>query len=305
MGPDPNNTMSPLILGDRLFLTHQGILYCLDSLTGGQYWQVSVKDAHISSAPIAWKDLVIVGVDNGLLLALSPKDGTTVWKTDCGSYIAPTPAVIEGVLVVGCERTVLGLNPATGKTKWASMLTSGVQYGPLYEQGVLYFRCLDGSVQSLDLSNGQFRWRASVPSGPESYTPLVVDRRMLLFEGSQVYAVAHSGMISWTQHLPAGIGGPVALFEDKLYVPCVDGHLYVLNPLSGRMQHIGGLQSRWVGYRASGGDGQADLLGHLQLFGLRARSREPAKCAGYIVAAPREQPVDEPSVFGIYSPLVQ
>ena len=123
-----------------------------------------VKDAHVSTAPIAWKDSIIVGVDNGLLMAVSPKDGKSIWKTDCHGYIAPTPAMVEGYLVVGSERTVYGLDPDNGKTKWVSMLTSGAKQAPSMmamssSSGAWMDQC-----RSLDVTNGHFRWRATAPT---------------------------------------------------------------------------------------------------------------------------------------------
>jgi len=304
MGAEPGNIMPPLVLGDRLFITHGGSLYCFDPVTGAQYWQVTVKGANISSAPIAWKGTVIVGVDSGLLLALRPEDGKAAWSTDCGGYIAATPAIINGVLVVGSEQTVLGLNPDNGRTKWATTLTSGALDGPLTDGTAIYFRCLDGSVQSLESSNGRYRWRVPAPTGPESYPPLMVDRRVLLVEGSWLYAISRTGGAAWSQQMPAGIGGPVTLQEGKLYVPCVDGHLYVLNPRSGRVQQRG------PEYAVTGSVTASPVVTDTLVFLgtssslLYALDRATGAVRWVYRCRAPEQPIDEASVMGIYAPLV-
>ncbi len=303
MGAEPDNDMSPLVLGDRLYLTHDGSLYCLDPLTGAQVWKLTVQNADVSTAPLAWNETVIIGLNSGYLLAVKAQDGSIVWKTDCGGRIAPTPVILDDLLMLAAGQTAFALTPADGKTKWACTLSSAARYGPVTEGANLFFRCLDGSLQSVDASTGRFRWRVTLPAAGETYPPVLADHHVILAEGSTVYSVARSGQITWSRSLDGAVGGPSALVGNSLYVPCSDGRIVVLNPRTG-------LTPRGPSYAVEGSATAAPVVTDTLLFAgtsgalVYALDRATgARLWQYRCRTP-EQPVDDAATFGLYAPLV-
>jgi len=303
MKPEPDNLSAPVVQGDRIFVVHDGALRCLDTATGGQLWQLTVKDQQVTTAPLVWQDLVIVGTDTGLLLAIKASDHTQVWKANCGGYIAADPAVIGGLLIVGAQQAVYALDPATGRPKWVTSLTSAAHYGPLTDGARLYFRCQDDSIQSLELDSGRYRWRARTSSGPLSLPPIMVDNRILVTDGATLRAIARSGLEVWTSMLPVGIGGPVTLADDTLWVPCVDGQVYTLGPTSGRTV-------RMPAFKVDGSVTARPLVTDTELVVgtsdsmvyVLDRATGETKWS-YRCRAP-EQYLDDAADFGVYVPLV-
>jgi len=110
-----------------------GNLFCFDAAKGNVLWSKDLDAEYkikmplwgIAAAPFVHNGLVIVqigGSDNACLVAFDKTDGTEKWRAlnDPASY--STPIVIEqagrSVLVCWTGRTVVGINPKTGKLYW-------------------------------------------------------------------------------------------------------------------------------------------------------------------------------------------
>ena len=79
------------MLGNRLFVgTLDAALVALDARTGQALWETQIADSHlgysITSAPLALKDKIIVGVSGGefgargFLEAYDPASGKRLWR---------------------------------------------------------------------------------------------------------------------------------------------------------------------------------------------------------------------------------
>jgi len=303
LGAEPGNDFAPVVVGERVLVTHDGKMLCFDTLTGEKQWEAKVEDQNVSTAPLIWKGNAIAGLDGGLLGAVKPTDKSIVWSTNCGGYIAPNPQVIGDALIVGSEQTALALEPDSGRTKWACTLSSPARYGPITDGLMVYFRCQDGSLQSIELATGRFRWRAPTPFGPEAFPPVIAGGRVIVVAGDTLYAIARTGTQAWTAKLPAGVGGPIAVEGDTMFVPCVDGHVYALYARSGRTQY-------GPTYKVDGSVTSRPLLTEsLMLAGtsealIYALDRATGETKWIYRCRAPEQPVDDASGFGVYAPLM-
>jgi len=236
MGPEPENLLAPRPIGDRVYVTHDGKLHCLDARTGAEQWKLEPKEARVTTSPVPVGQRIVVGTDAGELIALNPADGKEAWKTRCGGPIAPDPLPFGDMVILGAREMVYGVNPATGAPKWVSSLTSAASVGPITDGEGVYFLCQDGSVQSIDPGTGRFRWNSQTIHGPRAFPPVMADRRVLVARSSTLMAVARTGKISWTREMPVGIGAQPTVIGDTIYVPCVDGLVHQLFAGSGRDQ---------------------------------------------------------------------
>jgi len=73
----------------------------------------------------------------------------------------------------------------------------------------------------------------NLSTGPRTFQPIVAGGRIIVASGDRVYGVSRSGAVGWTAQMPAGVGGAPTLADDTLYVPCVDGRIYLLSARSG------------------------------------------------------------------------
>jgi len=237
MSPDPADVAPPVVQGDRVFVSHGGTLYCLDNMTGAEVWKFSPEHAGISTAPVPWKDTIIVGATNATVYGLEAATGKPVWERICASTIAASPLVVNDELIVGAGQMVYSLSPDTGDASWICSLDSPAKSGPVSDGSMGYFLCHDGSVQCVDISQGRYRWSVDLRTGPRTFRPVTASQRVIVASGNYVYGVARSGSLAWTAEMPTAVGAGPALIGDLLYVPCVDGKLYTLYPRSGAPYH--------------------------------------------------------------------
>src|SRR5262249_45400 len=117
---------TPVTDGERVyvFFGKSGV-FAFD-FKGKELWKANVGTGTegwgSATSPVLYKDLVIVnaGVECGSVVALNKKDGTEKWKAPGtrGTWNSPVLVDIKGgkqELVVRSTRSLLGLDPATGK----------------------------------------------------------------------------------------------------------------------------------------------------------------------------------------------
>jgi outer membrane protein assembly factor BamB len=141
LGPissSPTFANGVLYVGDNM-----GALYALDPLTGRTLWRARVSNP-LMSAPIVYKDLVIVGEGDenspqgsspshpirvgappSALIAFDRNTGAIRWRLPLKGSGMPTPAIINGILVHhNGAGEVLGVRPETGATIYTRNLHS-------------------------------------------------------------------------------------------------------------------------------------------------------------------------------------
>lgn len=129
---------TPTVDGERVyFYGTQGRLECVNANTGKPIWKKEMRRAHgtsragaygYASSPLIVDDLVLISarVDGGALFAFDKKTGELKWKAmhaghrGYAYWSSPVPATIEGKrqIVWLAGPSVVGLNPADGKTLW-------------------------------------------------------------------------------------------------------------------------------------------------------------------------------------------
>jgi len=125
----------------------RGRVIALDAASGAAKWTAQAG-ARIDGAPTLHRGLCLAGCQDGWLYAWRMTDGVLAWRvrlapaerrlTAFGQVESPwpvpsAPAVIAGVVVASAGRTaesdggiaVVGLDPATGATRWARQIGPG------------------------------------------------------------------------------------------------------------------------------------------------------------------------------------
>ncbi len=132
----------PVVAGGRVFFgsSADGAIRALDAATGEEIWS-ELTDGPIRLAPVAWKDRVIVGSDDGFVYSFHASDGTLAWKRRLGASrdfvlgnerLVSRAPVRGGAVLVGDELyiaagiwptegvTVACLDAASGAVNWAN-----------------------------------------------------------------------------------------------------------------------------------------------------------------------------------------
>lgn len=222
---------APAVSNGLVFVATQGIhnptfnvwdvpprLYAFNALNGSEAWNRSVPEGHLFASPVVDGDVVYVAtggfsyattrVDSGYVMAVNASDGALLWTSpDIGRTVA-TPAYAARTMFVSTAGDQLG--GITGTT---------------------------ARLRALDLDDqGSVLWSVSVGVQAAMETPPVV---ILNSNGSAAYvaAAARDGTVGvwlasgvsspiWSQTLPQDIVAPLAVADELVMVPCLNGALY-------------------------------------------------------------------------------
>lgn len=137
--------------------------FCFNAGTGEKIWTsgglgtISASSLLTSNDPDA---AVIVGGFDGILRALSQKNGKQLWSFGSRDHIYGSPAQLScGTIVqASCDGTVYGLNPSTGKPVWWFDTREPIRSSPAVDaDDQIYFGSGEGRLYCLN-KDGSFRW---------------------------------------------------------------------------------------------------------------------------------------------------
>ncbi len=155
----PGSRATPTIDGDRLYImTGRGVLTCMSTKDGKQVWQIDVRNKFkgmstvwgFSESPLVDGDLVFAtpGGPDAAVVALNKMSGETVWTSkglsEASAYCSPAMFTFGAnkVLVTMTAKSVVGIDPKTGKVLWTHVHETEYDIHavtPAVEGNVLYY----------------------------------------------------------------------------------------------------------------------------------------------------------------------
>ncbi|THA80979.1 serine/threonine protein kinase [Streptomyces sp. LRa12] len=123
----------------------------------------------------------------GVVFALDPADGSTLWRHPVEETVRSEPPVVSGGLVqpeVGLLGPLEALDPATGEPEWQEDMPA---YDGLRTVGdMLLLTRADGMVTGVDSSSGRTRWTHRIPGQAVPYfTSFAGERHPAAYATSQ------------------------------------------------------------------------------------------------------------------------
>lgn len=102
---------------------------------------------------------------SGRIVALSPRDGRTLWERKTDFQFSGGPDVRGETLVVGTTNgELLALSTRNGAQQWRSQLGSEILSIPRIIGDLVVVHTIDDSVYGIELADGAERWRFSYPA---------------------------------------------------------------------------------------------------------------------------------------------
>ncbi len=181
-------------------------------------------------------------------------DGKRVWSVKLQEVISGGVNGSGQILAVGTENgLVIALDSADGQEKWRTQLTSEVLALSQARHGVIVARTSDSTIHALDIGDGSVAWRASRSSPPLTLLgasqPKVVGSAVLVgFDDGKLVAFSLlDGEERWraTVSFPSGrseleriadIDGDIAYHDDVAYASNFNGRTVAVDMLTGRVK---------------------------------------------------------------------
>jgi outer membrane protein assembly factor BamB len=242
----------PVVGPDALFLLSEKLrrpgedapverVMAVDQATGFSRWEHRLANAN--SYPTVVGNTVFAQGES--LVAVDRREGVLRWRVDTGyAWWQTAPTLAGGTLLVTAAdpETVLGLDPETGRRRWAADLPD-LEPRALATTGRTAYLTgagVDGGQESvvlrLDPATGEVGWRR--PAFGEPATPVLGPDRLYLHGGDRlVVRRGADGSVAWTRALTRAVPrGGLALGSERCFVVARDGggrRLYALRRADG------------------------------------------------------------------------
>jgi len=249
----------PAIDGDQLFVgDRSGRITAIDLTTGGRIWRQDLDDVEVTGATGAAGGLVLVGTNEGEVIALSQADGSELWRTRVSSEVLAPPATNGNVvIVVSIDGRVRGLDANDGSELWlasstlpllsvrgnAPPLIVSSMPGNFAGMSVAFIGHDSGIVSAYSVNDGIRIWdaRVAVPEGQTDLERMVDIDGIPLYHSGSLYAVSYQGGLmainpangqpSWYQDASSTVG-PSA-FAGSLIITEANGTVKAFNASQG------------------------------------------------------------------------
>lgn len=136
----------------------------------------------------------------GELFALDLRTGKRVWAYQTQGKIYSTPAVANGIVVVGStDNFIYGVDSKSGKEIWKAQANKAVLGSPNIYKGKVYIGASDGIFRCLDLRTGNVVWTFDQVKNYVSTLPTIADDKVIFGSwGNGFYALdVNNGQLVW------------------------------------------------------------------------------------------------------------
>jgi outer membrane protein assembly factor BamB len=237
---------SPSVGSDAVIVrTVDGRLRGLALADGKELWLVEEQVPRLSlrgnASPVVARDLVIAGFDNGKVIAVTARDGDTVWETPVvpprgrtelerlNDIDSAVKVIGDDVFVAGFQGRAAMLALDSGQIWWTRDVSS--YRGVDVDDDAMYVASSDGEVVALRRRTGVELWRQSALRFRRLSAPVVT--------GEHVAVADFEGYMHWfdrTTGAPAGrtgglagrVSNPPVAVGDVVYVLSDSGRLNAL-----------------------------------------------------------------------------
>ena len=190
--------------------------------------------------PILVGGLMIVGLDDGRIIAIDAHTGNETWSQSAPGPLADSSfSAAGGTIIVPYEGGIEARSAADGTSVWTHRIAH-LQQRPSIVDGIVYIGSVDGVVVGLDLTDGSERWRWA---GPRN-TPVRVDlvaggiAYVSTFDGRLIAVRLSDGVTTGTHTTRAVVVGAPNLADGRLYTANRQdggdplGEMVVLDPVT-------------------------------------------------------------------------
>jgi outer membrane protein assembly factor BamB/predicted phosphodiesterase len=225
-----------------------------DYSINSQYPQAKAKwtfrsDANVISTPAVTNDLVVFGNQQGIVTALSLKNGKQKWTFKTGGSIYSSPAVRQnlpagqaGKIVFGSANGYVYCINDNGKEIWKLKTGAAVLGCPTIENNIVYIGGSDHNFRAIDLETGKEIWKFNGLNGHVVSTP-VIYKSDVIFGAWDTWLYSlnkNTGKLNWkwSNGLSIRNYSPAACIpvikDDIVYVVAPDRYLSAIDAITGQ-----------------------------------------------------------------------
>jgi outer membrane protein assembly factor BamB/predicted phosphodiesterase len=192
-------------------------------------WRTSLNSL-IAGAPAVTYSRVVVGLNNGDVVALKRRNGSELWRFSTGGPVLGNP-VVEGnvVIIASADSCIYGIHLRKGEEVWKVKGDMPFVSSAAVRDGKAYIGGSDGKIRGINASDGEVIWTFD---GVEEYieaTPAVTNEHVIVGAWDRhLYALDRfTGELAWKWDGPmAGVLYSPAVCKPVVY----DGKVFIVAP---------------------------------------------------------------------------
>lgn len=186
---------------------------------------------------VVWEGIAYVNTLEGVLYALSMRDGRVLWSQQAGTKTASSPAIDPASRTLVLTTMEPGdfqvRDLRNGNLLW-SFATGLTEPSPVVRDGVAYFAATNGNVYAVDLERREPRWIYAAGSKITSSPALAGDRLYVGDYAGRVLCLdARDGSLVWSGSAGSKVYGTVAVAGGRVFAPAVGSGLSALSAKDG------------------------------------------------------------------------
>jgi outer membrane protein assembly factor BamB len=244
---------APASIGNQLYFCAEAgkETVCDYDLLGAEYiWRKNIGG--ISASPIvariphssaSHQDALVsgsveqglfIGTLDGVMYALRPSDGETLWKSKCAAPVVAAACALDSlVYCADIEGMVYAFSASSGAVHWKRKLGGAVYAGLSAAGGAVYIGSRDHDLYALDAWSGTVLWKYDcgeriMASASVSDSLVVVSA----LNGS-VAALSHDGRLNWTFKAHSAVNTPCVIVRGIVFAASLDTYIYALSTTDG------------------------------------------------------------------------
>jgi eukaryotic-like serine/threonine-protein kinase len=233
---------SPSIVDGLLIVGANDGVHAFALANGHAAWSTP-KTGLVRGCPAVVGHTAVFASDGGTATALDTRTGAVLWSTALGAPDNSSVAAADAVAVLGLQNgVVIALAVADGSERWRTDTGDGGRIGTVaIADGRVYVAVLDGGgpgtrhVEALDLMTGKILWRFASPGDKPAYVP-AVDAERAIVEGEDGSVTAldpATGAILWQAKAPGLVEVVAAVADGVSYGASNGGFAFAVDAATG------------------------------------------------------------------------
>ncbi len=227
----------PLIKGDRLFITDNIAVYCMNKYTGEIIW---ARTGMRQSDP----NLKIPTYNKQSTAYRDPVRYSGNWRPKKSTYaivdsIYSDPVIIDNTIYYGTREELLSRNIKDGKLLWNNDSIKSWSKFPSYYDGLLFTQSMDYrsntyTLLCMDANSGEIKWKKKLQNPHRIFPPVVYRNRVYIGTGQSIFSLKlKDGATLWHRNYERLITSNPSFTDRAILFTLGNNSVVMINPDTG------------------------------------------------------------------------